>query len=147
MSYLSYPAYVLNLLYITLFRWKSNEIIKCLPVTNSGFPGSRPPGGFMVISIKRVPGIPRDLIVNCLLEMTLQDSDIWVQSINWVNQLMDWINPLNSICLCFLFFFKELLCYVVTKPDMYLFSVHSLQLLYFLEIRCLLMKASWKKFS
>ena len=74
MSYLSYPAYILNILYITLFKWKSNKIIKCLPVTNSGFAGSRPPGAFMFISIKRVPGIPRDLIVNCFLEMTLQGS-------------------------------------------------------------------------
>ena len=52
----------------------SNELIKCLPITNPGFPDSKPPGDFMVRSIKRVPGIPGDSVLklNCLLEMTVQ---------------------------------------------------------------------------
>ena len=52
----------------------SNELIKCLPITNPGFAYSKPLGDFMVRSIKRVPGIPGDscFILNCLLEMTVQ---------------------------------------------------------------------------
>ena len=38
--------------------------IKCLAITNPGFAGSKPLAGFMVRSIKRVPEIPRDLVVN-----------------------------------------------------------------------------------
>ena len=37
MSYISYSAYILNILYIALLWWKSNESIKCLPITNPGF--------------------------------------------------------------------------------------------------------------
>ena len=66
MSYLSYSAY-LNLLCITLSEWRSNEIIKCLPITPPGFAGSKPLGGFMVRSIKRVPGTPRDLVLKSKL--------------------------------------------------------------------------------
>ena len=52
----------------------SNELIKCLPITNPGFAYSKPLGDFMVRSIKRVPAIPGDscFILNCLLEMTVQ---------------------------------------------------------------------------
>ena len=67
MSYLSYSAYILSLLYIPLFEWRSNEIIKFLPISNPGFPGSKPLGGFMVRSIKRVPGNSRDVVVNSKL--------------------------------------------------------------------------------
>ena len=45
----------------------SNEIIKFLPITNLWFAGSKPLGGFMVRSIKRVPEIARDLEVNSKL--------------------------------------------------------------------------------
>ena len=44
-----------------------NELIKCLPITNPGFPDSKPPGDFMVRSIKRVPGIPGDSVLNIKL--------------------------------------------------------------------------------
>ena len=37
MSYLSYPAYIFNILYIVLLWWKSKESIKWLPITNPGF--------------------------------------------------------------------------------------------------------------
>ena len=37
----------------------SNEVIKCLPITNPVFAGSKPRGDFMVRSIKRVPVTPR----------------------------------------------------------------------------------------
>ena len=65
MSYLWYSAYVLYLLYIALFEWKSNEKDKCLPISyQPRVAGSKPPGGFMVRSIKRVHGTPRDLMIN-----------------------------------------------------------------------------------
>ena len=60
MSYLSYSAYVLKLLYIAMLELRNNEIIKCLPIANPEFAGSKPLGGFMVRSIKRVPGTPRN---------------------------------------------------------------------------------------
>ena len=47
MSYLSYSAYILNLLYIALFELNINEIIRCLLITNSGFTDSKPLGGFV----------------------------------------------------------------------------------------------------
>ena len=62
MSYLSYSPYISHLLYIALSEWKSDEIIKCLPITNSGFAGSKPLGG-----LKRVPGTPRNLVANIKL--------------------------------------------------------------------------------
>ena len=64
MSYLSYSASILNLLYIALFERRSNEIIKYLTITNPGFAVSKPLGGLMVRPIKRVPATPRDLVVN-----------------------------------------------------------------------------------
>ena len=67
MSYLSSSAYILNLLNITLFEWKNKEIITCLPITNPGFAGSKPPGGSIVRSIKIVPEVPRDLVPNSKL--------------------------------------------------------------------------------
>ena len=39
-------------------------MIKCLPITNPEFADSKPSGGFMIRSIKRVPATPRDLMVN-----------------------------------------------------------------------------------
>ena len=63
MCYLSYSAFILNLLYIALFEWRSNEIIKCLPIASPEFAGSKPLGDFMVRSVKRVPGTHRDLVV------------------------------------------------------------------------------------
>ena len=65
MSY--YSAYILNLLYINLLEWKSKEIISGLPITNSGFAGSKPSGGFMISSVKRLPGTFRELVVNSKL--------------------------------------------------------------------------------
>ena len=59
MSYLLYSAYMLNISRINLLEWKSNEIIKCLPITSPGFAGSKQPGGFMFRSIKKVPGTTR----------------------------------------------------------------------------------------
>ena len=47
MSYLSYSAYILNLLYIALFELNINEIIRCLLIINPGFTDSKPLGGFM----------------------------------------------------------------------------------------------------
>ena len=47
MSYLSYSVYILNLLYIALFELNSNEIIRCLLITNPGFTGSKPLGSFV----------------------------------------------------------------------------------------------------
>ena len=38
----------------------SNELIKCLPITNAGFADSKPLGDFMVRSIERILGIPGD---------------------------------------------------------------------------------------
>ena len=46
---------------------KSNEIIWYLPITNPGFAGSKPPGGFIIRSIKRVPRTPREVVVNSKL--------------------------------------------------------------------------------
>ena len=37
MYYLSYSAYISNILYIALLYWKSYESINCLPITNPGF--------------------------------------------------------------------------------------------------------------
>ena len=42
-----------------MLELRNNEIIKCLPIANPGFAGSKPLGGFMVRSIKRGPGTPR----------------------------------------------------------------------------------------
>ena len=42
----------------------SNELRKCLPITNPGLADSKPPRDFMVRSIKRVPGIPGDSVLN-----------------------------------------------------------------------------------
>ena len=45
-------------------------MIKCLPITNPGFAGSKQPlGCFMVRTVKRVPGPPRDLVVNSKLSL------------------------------------------------------------------------------
>ena len=64
MSYLWFSAHILNLSCITLSEWRSNEIIKCLPITKPGFASSKLQGGFIVRSIKRVPLIPKGLVVN-----------------------------------------------------------------------------------
>ena len=69
MSYLSYSAYILNILYISLLEWRSNEVIKYLSITNPEFAGSKSPGGFMVRSIKRVSETPRGLVVNTKLSL------------------------------------------------------------------------------
>lgn len=63
-SYLWFSAHILNLSCITLSEWRSNEIIKCLPITKPGFASSKLQGGFIVRSIKRVPQIPKGLVVN-----------------------------------------------------------------------------------
>ena len=87
MSYLSYSAYILNILYIALLQWKSNESIKWLPITNQGFPNLKTVGVFMVRLIKRVPGTPRDSVVNCILspwndrEWNVQGWATWIESI------------------------------------------------------------------
>ena len=47
MSYLSYSAYILHLLYIALSELNINEIIRCLLITNPGFTDSIPLGGFV----------------------------------------------------------------------------------------------------
>ena len=47
--------------------WKSKESIKWLPITNPGFTDLKPLGVFMVSLIKRVPGTPRDSVVNSKL--------------------------------------------------------------------------------
>ena len=44
-----------------------NESIKWLPITNPGFTHLKPLGVFMVRLIKRVPGTPRDSVVNSKL--------------------------------------------------------------------------------
>ena len=61
----------------------SNGLIKPLPITNPGFADSKPLENFMVGSIKRVPEFLRThcFMLNCLLEMTVQGWDIWIQSI------------------------------------------------------------------
>ena len=69
MSYLSYSVYILNLLYNALSEFRSEEIIKCLPITNPGFDGSKPLGSFMVRCIKRVPGTVRDLVFHIKLSL------------------------------------------------------------------------------
>ena len=44
-----------------------SESIKCLPITNPAFTDLRTTSGFMVRSIKRVPGTPNDSVVNSKL--------------------------------------------------------------------------------
>ena len=48
MYYLSYSAYIFNLLFIALFEWRSNRIIKCLPIANPGSAGSKPLGSLWI---------------------------------------------------------------------------------------------------
>ena len=87
MSYLSYSAYILNILCIALLQWKSNESIKWLPITNQGFPDLKTVGVFMVRLIKRVPGTPRDSVVNSKLspwndrKWNVQGWATWIESI------------------------------------------------------------------
>ena len=45
----------------------SNKLIKRLPMTNPGFADSKPLEDFMVRSIKRRPGIPRNSLHNIKL--------------------------------------------------------------------------------
>ena len=45
----------------------SNGLIKPLPITNPGFADSKPLESFMVRSIKRVPGIPKNSLLNIKL--------------------------------------------------------------------------------
>ena len=44
-----------------------SESIKCLPITNPGFTDLKTISGFMVRSIKRVPGTSSDSVVNSKL--------------------------------------------------------------------------------
>ena len=50
----------------------SNELIKCLPITNPGLADSKLPGDFMVRSIKREPGILGDSVLHVKLEISLK---------------------------------------------------------------------------
>ena len=121
MSYLSYSAYIFNLWYIASFEWKSSELIKCLPITSPGFAGSKSPGGFMVRSIKGVPGTSRDLKVNSKLSPWNGWTGLrHLNSVHWKRLQSSFLE-------------REELCYVSAKPDIYLFSIHCLQLLFFLE--------------
>ena len=97
---------------------KSNEIIWYLPITNPGFAGSKPPGGFIIRSIKRVPRTPREVVVNSKLS-----------SWNVSTGLRHWIQSIERSCK--VSFLKKSCYAVVTKRDMYLFFVHSLQLFFF----------------
>ena len=45
----------------------SNGLIKPLPITNPGFADSKPLENFMVGSIKRVPGILKNSLLNIKL--------------------------------------------------------------------------------
>ena len=83
MCYWSYSAYILNPLYTTFFEWKSNEIIKFLPITNPVFAGSKSQGDFMVGLIKRVLGTPRDLVVNSEQLSPWNDST-GLKDLNWI---------------------------------------------------------------
>ena len=82
MRYWSYSVYILNPLYTTLFEWKSNEITKCLSITNPVFARLKPPGDFMVRLIKRVPGTPRDLMVSS--ELSPWDGSTGLKDLNWI---------------------------------------------------------------
>ena len=79
---ISYSPYILNPLYTTFFEWKSNEIIKCLPITNPVFTGSKLRSDFMVRSIKRVPGTPRNLVVN--RELSSWNGCTWLKDLIWI---------------------------------------------------------------
>ena len=59
-----------------------NERVKCLPITNPVFAGSKPWGDFMVRSIKRVPGTPRDLVVNS--ELSPWNGSNGLKDLNWI---------------------------------------------------------------
>ena len=68
MSRLSNSAYILNLLCITLLEWKNKEYLNnCLQNISPGFTGLKPLDGFMCISIKWVPGAPKELVDNSKL--------------------------------------------------------------------------------
>ena len=91
-------SYILNPLYTTLFEWKSNEIIQCLPITNPVFAGSKQQHDFMIRSIKRVPGTHRDLMVN--IELSPWKGSKVLKDLNWIL----WKGLWSS------FFKKEYLC-------------------------------------
>ena len=131
MSYLSYSAYIFHILYIALLYWKINESIKLLPITSPGFTDLRPLGVFMVRLIKRVAGTSRDLVVNSKLSPWNECTGL--SGLNWIHRKFSQ----SSFC-------KKRVALLCFYKIWYLFSDHSLWLLFFLEV---IRKASWKEFS
>ena len=56
---------------------------KCLSITNPGFTDLKPLGGFMVSSIKRVSGTPKDSEVNSKLS-SWNDFTVF-RDLNWIH--------------------------------------------------------------
>ena len=62
------------------------------------FADLKPLAGFMAWSIKRLPGTPRDLIVNCLLEMIIYNLLCMVAVVSGLNNLF--VAVLKSCIIC-----------------------------------------------
>ena len=100
--------------------WKSKESIKWLPITNPGFTDLKPLEVFMVRLIKKVPGTPRDSVVNSKLSPWNECTGL--SDLNWIHRKLSQT-----------FFRKKRVVLLCCDKIWYIFSVHSLWLLSFLK--------------